>query len=324
MSSSLRRASNTCSSCGDAFTTNKDRIAHIKTDKHRREWEELASKRTVSDEIVEQDSKSAKSKKGDIKKKKCGEKVYVSKRPKKTLLDRAKHLARPNEDTPSVLAFNELSGYELMKSAIGTENPYVLKMIPEELFLVDTDEVLITPSGTVDLKTWVPKMYKAVLTTDGYIDGRKFDLVRKSVDKIIGDLDKFIRAVNCPQGGRTRAFHCDLHPANIRFDVDKNDSVTQVYVIDFDMARSDTCDSMRSSTRTSGDRIKAREWMWKAVDSVAIKGTELIRGKKKRDIQESTLTDWAFFYTTCDLLYTMLTNIATLGSRRKAIQSRCM
>jgi hypothetical protein len=206
-----------------------------------------------------------------------------------------------------VVIFNEYSGNKLVHEAVDKSGmPAVKRMLPTAE-LAGFHGVWSELVGSLDLSEWMDQMATAV-SPEGRFSGALFDTVCTSVQLILRQLNEFIVSINCH--AEDPAFHCDLHPKNIRLAVGAPCEVVQVYVIDFDMARTGSCEGrQRSASMSSGATVKVRELVRRLADFPAG--------------QDPTLTDWGFYYTTCHLLYKMLAKLSATASRRKVLQSRC-
>ena len=136
---------------------------------------------------------------------------------------------KPRRHTPESLVFNEMSGYAMIQKKLRAAG--LQAMIPETLLAQNDGTVVFIQSiGAIDLYDWMTAMRK---------DPSKLRLIRTSVHFIIGRFEQFLQATNC--GSDEQVFHCDLHPANIRLTTAGLHQVTEVHMIDFDMARKDSC-----------------------------------------------------------------------------------
>ena len=202
-----------------------------------------------------------------------------------------------------MLVFNELAGHNLARKKL--KDSTHLSMIPTQMFVSpkNPSELWIEGKGNSDVYLWV-KGIRTALSNKKVVP---VAVVEKSVRLILDELRAFITALNCPHNKQS-VYHCDLHPANIRLGLLEGDfyNVQKTYVIDFDLVRGGACDEFRSSSSMFGYSTVTKGW----IRAKMFSGSSENRG----------LTDWAFFYTTCSLLYGMLAEVSEVASYVDHIQ----
>jgi hypothetical protein len=255
-------------------------------------------------------SVATKSAKGDVKYGTINNVPYVSKRAK----------GKTAED--AVLVFNELSGHELIQGKFkSTQSDSVDEavtdlgnMIPQNMYVnpQDSQELWIQAKGNSDIDKWTTAIYQN-LKSDVVIP---VEAIEKSVSLIIKQLREFITKINCPHNDDS-VYHCDLHPANVRLQLKDEKAgfytVTNTYVIDFDMVRKHRCDKFRSSSRMFGLKRVGKGVFRNLVDRP-------IKQRTVGMVDTRQLTDWAFFYTTCSVLYELLSRVTEAASYAGRIQ----